>query len=92
VLKVKKFLYQNNVNVVQWPAQSPDLSPIENVWGYIKGELYKDNINLKTKDQTWERIKSIWYNEVPNLLPKLYSSMDTRMNMVMSADGKRINY
>ena len=32
VLVVTDFLIQNNVNVLPWPAMSPDLSPIEHVW------------------------------------------------------------
>jgi len=28
----RTFLQQQNVNVLDWPANSPDLSPIEHVW------------------------------------------------------------
>ena len=32
VARVTQFLQQNNVNVMPWPAVSPDLNPIEHKW------------------------------------------------------------
>ena len=38
-LVVTDFLIQNNVNVLPWPAMSPDLSPIEQVWDEMQRRL-----------------------------------------------------
>ena len=35
----KKSLSENNVNVLQWSSQSPDLNPIGNLWRFLKIQI-----------------------------------------------------
>ena len=35
----KDFLADRHVDVIDWPANSPDLSPIENLWSWLKHEV-----------------------------------------------------
>ena len=63
-LVVTDFLIQNNVNVLPWPALSPDLSPIEHVWDEIQRRLRGlQNQQLTLPDLSRALVK-IW-NGIP---------------------------
>uniref|UniRef100_A0A3B5PTV0 Tc1-like transposase DDE domain-containing protein n=1 Tax=Xiphophorus maculatus TaxID=8083 RepID=A0A3B5PTV0_XIPMA len=38
----KEFFQENNITLLDHPACSPDLNPIENIWGWMAREVYKN--------------------------------------------------
>ncbi|GFV64169.1 transposable element Tcb2 transposase [Trichonephila clavipes] len=46
---IKAFLAEQNILLLDWPGNSPDMNTIENVWELMKREVAKDVITNKTQ-------------------------------------------
>ncbi|GFV69864.1 uncharacterized protein TNCV_3654921 [Trichonephila clavipes] len=46
---IKAFLAEQNIPLLNWPGNSPDMNPIENVWELMKRKVAKDVITNKTQ-------------------------------------------
>ncbi len=44
---VKDWLGANNIRMLAHPPQSPDLNPIENVWGIMKSYVEKKTLKIR---------------------------------------------
>lgn len=87
---VKKWFQDNKVDVMEWPAQSPDLNPIENLWEIVKRKVYTEK--SKNKQQLWERIQAVWYAIPVRTCQKLVESMPNRVREVMRNKGYTTKY
>ena len=74
---------------IDWPPNSPDLSPIENVWSILKEKLSKRNI--KNLDDLRENILDIWSKFPISLCEKLCNQFNDKIKYVKEINGKRIN-
>ena len=76
-------------NTIEWPPNSPDLSPIENVWAILKEKLSRRDI--KNFDDLRENIMDIWIKFPVSLYEKLCSNFVDKIKYVKEFKGKRIN-
>jgi hypothetical protein len=84
-------LAAERVQVVQdWPGNSPDLNPIENLWSWVVQRLRYRNIT--TLAQLRAALKDIWAAVPATLLKNLASSMSKRLELVKERDGQYTGY
>jgi transposase len=86
----KQWLLDNNVPTFWWPAQSPDLNPIENLWSILDQQTKHRKVN--NKDQLFEAIKKAWEDLPVALLNRLVESMPRRCQAVIDSDGWPTKY
>ncbi|GBO10491.1 Transposable element Tc3 transposase [Araneus ventricosus] len=72
----KNYLNSKNVTVLEWPPMSPDLNPIENVWGIMSRKVYENRGKFFSVYALKTAIESAWYNLEPELLQTLIMSME----------------
>ena len=78
--------------IMQWPANSPDLNPIENLWAIIKREVYKNGMQFHTNDDLWRAIEVASKDISRTTIRNLTESMDRRVIQVIEKKGGHIKY
>jgi transposase len=78
--KVMGFLREERITLMDWPGNSPDLNPIENLWLIIKKGL-KDNHTITSLPKLQEAIKRLWVKMPNSLMRKLAHSITRRLSM-----------
>ena len=91
-LVVTDFLIQKNVNVLHWPAMSPDLSPIEHVWDEMQRHLPGlQNQPLMLPDLSRALVR-IW-NGIPQAFFRtIVASMRHRCQACIDSNGGHTRY
>jgi len=87
---VQDYFEKKDINVLDWPSQSPDLNPIEHLWDYLKSELRK--LRLTSIREMEQKVMEIWNNIPTEVCFKLVNTMNDRVDCVLRAEGKHTPY
>jgi hypothetical protein len=80
----------SGLNILVFPAQSPDFNLIEAVWNWIdikiKGKVFD------TQDEIWQCVKNLWYSIPNEIINNLYRSIPRRFQAAIDSNGGPTRY
>ena len=86
----------NNIDVLEWPGNSPDMNPIEALWAIIKRRIQRETVTSKA-----DLIKKLLdlcardtdlHRELNTSCRKLVEGMPARINSLLKSKGHHTNY
>lgn len=75
------------VSILDWPAQSPDMNIIENVWAYLEYKIRKISPLPTNLDKLWEALEEAWYSIEIDFIQNLYRSFEERIVTLQKCRG-----
>lgn len=89
---VKTWLQQEEIEVLSWPACSPDLNIIENVWGWLVKRIYEGGRQFDSRASLIEAIEVAWQQLEVVYIRRLYESLPKRLCEVLEKSGGPTKY
>ncbi|KAG1309778.1 hypothetical protein G6F62_014754 [Rhizopus arrhizus] len=90
---VKEYLEQQSYNILDWPAQSPDLNSIENMWSLLKRRLNDYETAPKGMNELYERATKVWYVLMkPEECQKVIETMPKPIKQCIKDKGRCTDY
>lgn len=86
------YLQESGIETLEWPARSPDLSPIEHVWDMIGRNLSRLPRPPANLDELWHAVRRIWMSIPQYDIDHLILSMPNRTNECINNHGGATHY
>ena len=91
-ISTRAWLQAHELRSLDWPSRSPDLNPVENVWGILTRRVYAEGKQYSTVEELRQAIVSHWSSLGAEEVKTLTKSMCNRILSCVSLNGKHVDY
>lgn len=88
----KSYLDSKNIKIMEWPSRSPDINPIENLWGILSRRVYANGRQFSSVAELKKKILECWGEIDDNVLKTLINSMPNRIFQIIRNNGAKTKY
>ncbi|GFV22939.1 transposable element Tcb1 transposase [Trichonephila clavipes] len=89
---VQRFFVNHQIELLPWPARSPDLSLIESMWSMVAQRLTQITPPVATPDQLWQRVGAAWSAVPHEHIQSLFELMPRCYDRYFKLQQGRIDY
>ena len=88
----QQFLQEEGIDVMDWPARSPDLNPIEHIWDIMSRSIHQRHVAPQTVQELADALVQVWEEIPQETIRHLIRSMPRRCREVIQARGGHTHY
>ncbi|KAI3363779.1 hypothetical protein L3Q82_001208 [Scortum barcoo] len=88
----QQFLQDEGIDAMDWPARSPDLNPIEHIWGIMSRSIHQRHVAPQTVQELADALVQVWEEIPQETIRHLIRSMPRRCREVIQARGGHTHY
>ncbi|KAG9122959.1 hypothetical protein FRC07_000427 [Ceratobasidium sp. 392] len=81
------FLKRHGIDSLPWPACSPNMNIIENLWEELDRAVHARVPKARNADELWRYIREEWSKIGQDYIDHLYESLPTRVQKLVEAKG-----
>lgn len=81
---------EKEIDLLDWPACSPDLNPIDNLWGILARRVYANGRQYASVNELYVAVCSAWREIPQKIIDSLINSMTKRVFEVIKQGGKQL--
>ncbi|GBM76809.1 Transposable element Tcb2 transposase [Araneus ventricosus] len=89
---VEDYLEGHGLERMEWPAQSPDLHPIEYLWDHLGRQVAALSSPPKSLDELEQGLLRVWSSLLISVSDNLIDSMESRCRQCIQVRGGHIPY